>query len=83
MVIDRDDEIKVHHSIFKIMEDIFTGTIKRFMGSEESVITVATSDNGGKANRSNTTGIGEQAQSTISGLANRAKRTAKSYSIIL
>ena len=50
MVIDRDDEIKVHHSIFKIMEDIFTGTIKRFMGSEESIITVATSDNGGKAN---------------------------------
>ena len=51
--------------MFKIMEDIFTGTIKRFMGSEESVVTVATSDNGGKANLSNTTGIREQTQSTI------------------
>ena len=83
MVIDRDDANKVLHSMFKIMEDIFTGTIKRFMGSEESVVTVATSDNGGKANLSNTKGIGEQTQSTISGLAYRAKKTAKSYSIIL
>ena len=72
MVIDRDDVNKVHHSMFKIMEDIFTGTIKRFMGSEESVVTVATSGNGGKANLSNSKGIGEQTQSTISGLAYRA-----------
>ena len=82
MVIDRDDANKVHHSMFKIMEDIFTGTIKRFMGSEESVVTVGTSNNGGKANLSHTTGIEEQTQSTISGLACRAKKTAKSYSII-
>ena len=79
MVIDRDDVNKVHHSMFKIMEDIFTGTIKRFMGSEESVITVGTSNNGGKANLSHTTGIEEQTQSTISGLACRAKKTVKSY----
>ena len=59
MVIDRDDVNKVHHSMFKIMEDIFTGTIKRVMGSEESVVTVATSGNGGKANLSNTKGIPE------------------------
>ena len=83
MVIDRDDANKVLHSMFKIMEDIFTGTIKRFMGSEESVVTAATSDKGGKANLSNTTGIGEQTQSTISGLAYRATKTAKSHSIIL
>ena len=83
MVIDRDDVNKVHHSMFKIMEDIFTGTIKRFMGSEESVVTVVTSGNGGKANLSNTKGIGEQNQSTISGLAYRAKKTAKSYSVLL
>ena len=79
MVIDRDDANKVLHSVFKIMEDIFTGKIKRYMGSEESVVTVATSDNGGKANLSHTTGIEEQTQSTISGLACRAKKTAKSY----
>ena len=81
MVIDRDDANKVLHSMFKIMEDIFTGTIKRFMGSEESVVTVATSDDGGKANLSHTTGIGEQTQSIISGLACRAKKTEKSHSI--
>ena len=51
------------------------------MGSEESVVTVATSDDGGKANLSHTTGIGEQTQSTISGLACRAKKTEKSHSI--
>ena len=82
MVIERDDANKVLHSVFKITEDIFTGTIKRFMGSEESVVTVATSDDGGKANLSHTTGIEEQTQSTISGPACRAKKTAKSYSII-
>ena len=79
MVIDGDDANKVLHLVFKIMEGIFTGTIKRYMGSEESVVTVATSDNGGKANLSHTTGIEEQTQSTISGLACRAKKTAKSY----
>ena len=52
------------------------------MGSEESVVTVGTSNNGGKANLSHTTGIEEQTQSTISDLACRAKKTAKSYSII-
>ena len=82
MVIDRDDVNKVHHSMFKIMEDIFTGTIKRFMGSEESVVTVGTSNNGGKANLSHTTVIEEQTENTISGPACRAKKTAKSYSII-
>ena len=51
------------------------------MGSEESVVTVGTSNNGGKANLSHTTGIEEQTQSTISGPACRAKKTAKSYSI--
>ena len=82
MVIDRDDANKVHHSMFKIMEDIFTGTIKRFMGSEESVVTVGTSNNGGKANLSHTTVIEEQTENTILGPACRAKKTAKSYSII-
>ena len=52
------------------------------MGSEESVVTVGTSNNGGKANLSHTTVIEEQTQNTISGPACRAKKTAKSYSII-
>lgn len=62
VVIDRDDANKVLHSMFKIMEDIFMGTIKRFMGSET---TTTSSDNRGEANISHTTGIKERAPSTI------------------
>lgn len=36
MLIDRDDAKKVLQSMMKIMEEIFTGTMKRFMGSEDS-----------------------------------------------
>lgn len=35
LLIDKDDVNKVLQSMMKIMEDIFTGTMKRFMGTVE------------------------------------------------
>lgn len=59
MVIDRDDVNKVYYLMFKIMEDIFMGMIKCFMGLEELVVIVVILDNGGKVNLFNMKGIGE------------------------
>lgn len=57
MLIDRDDANKVLQSMMKIMEEIFTGTMKRFMGSGEPVSNVDTTsrDTTGNENRDQAT----------------------------
>ena len=77
MVIDRDDVNKVLQSMMKIMEDIFMGTMKRFIGSGESVANMASSEDGGKAHSTDvagTTRVGATAQNINSGLLCQANK---------
>ena len=48
MLIDRNDANKVLQSMMKIMEEIFTGTIMRFMGSGEPVSNADPTGNEGR-----------------------------------
>ena len=48
MLIDRNDANKVLQSVMKIMEEIFTGTIMRFMGLGDPVSNVEPRGNEGR-----------------------------------
>ena len=48
MLIDRNDANKVLQSMMKIMEEIFTGTIMRFMGLGDPVSNVEPTGNEGR-----------------------------------